>query len=103
MATYLDTYNLAHDESFRKRIQTAALIVARDIINDGSEDQWDPRHTLAKQAVRLDEPVVDTFAWEAALDPKIAAAEVSTPGASSDSDLGFVVSTVWNRVAGQPS
>lgn len=98
--SYLDTYNLAHDEDFRKRVQTAALIVARDILNDGAEDQSGPRYMLARQASRLDAPVVDQFAFEAALNPSIAAAELAARGSSVDSDLGYVCATIWDRVAG---
>lgn len=97
---YLATFNLAHDEDFRKRVQTAALIVARDILNDGAEDQTGPRYRLARQAARLDDPIVDAFAWEAALNPSIATQELAQPGSSPDGDLGFVCATAWDRVAG---
>lgn len=100
MATYLETYNLAHDADFRKRVQTAALIDARDILNDGAEDQSGPRYTLARQAARLDEPVVDRFAWECALNPTVAAAEVAARGSAADTDLAYVVASVWDSVAG---
>lgn len=98
--SYLSIYNLAHDDAFRRRVQTAALIVGRDILNDGADDQTGPRYTLARQAARLDDPVVDQFAWEAALKPAIATAEEASPGSCQDGDLGFVCSTVWDRIAG---
>lgn len=99
MATYLDIYNIAHDDNFRRRVQTAALLVSRDILNDGAEDQSGPRYVLARQALRLDEPVIDRFAWECALNPSINAQEASQNGSSPDGDIAFVVSSVWDAVA----
>lgn len=100
MATYLETYDLAHNEVFRHRIQVAVLVTSRDILNEDADDQTGARYMLARQATRLDEPVLDRFAWGCALNPTIATSEVSQPGSSADSDLTYVVASAWNRVAG---
>lgn len=100
MADYLQTFNLAHDEDFRKRIQTAILVISRDVLNEGAEDTTGPRHTLARQASRLDDPVLDRFAWECALNPAVAAAEVAARGSAADSDLAYVVASAWDSAAG---
>lgn len=99
---FLDTYRLVHNEEFRSRVQTAAYLVARDILNDAG-DTSDRRHLLARQATRLDEPVVDALAWACATNPTIAAAEQArldgTGSGAPDGDLQFVVTSVWDKVS----
>lgn len=99
MATYAQIYDIAHDSEFRKRVQTAAMMISRDILNDGNPEKFGGRYTLARQAMRLDEPVVDRFAWECALNPTVAADETASPGSTEDSNLAFVVSSTWDSVA----
>lgn len=99
MTTHLQTFRLVRDADFRARVQVAAFKIAQDVLNDGDPDQAGPRYTLARQAFRLDDPVVDKFAWACATNPTIAAAEATSPNSSADSDLDFVVASVWDKVA----
>ena len=97
MAKHLDIYNLAHDGTFRKRVQCAAYLAGRNILNDGLGKN-DARHILARQSQSLEDFVLDRFAWACASDPSILAAETQSAGAP-DSDLDSVVASVWGEVA----
>ena len=101
MVKHLDIYNLAHDDTFRKRVQCAVYLAGRDILNDGLEKN-DARHTLARQSQSLEDFVLARFAWACASNPAILAilaAEVKSAGSSLDGDLDFVVASVWDEVA----
>ena len=83
MAKHLDIYNLAHDDTFRKRVQCAVYLAGRDVLNDGLEKN-SARHILARQS------------QSAAEDPtEVGEVEAGAP----DSDLDFVVASVWGEVA----
>ena len=98
MVKHLDIYNLAHDDTFRKRVQCAVYLAGRDVLNDGL-DKSSARHILARQSQSLEDFVLDRFAWACASNPSILAAEVQSAGSSLDGDLDFVVASVWDGVA----
>lgn len=98
MAKHLDIYNLAHDGTFRKRVQCAAYLAGRDILNVGLRKN-DARHILARQSQSLEDFVLDRFAWACASDPSILAAEVQSAGSAPDGELDLVVASVWGEVA----
>ena len=98
MVKHLDIYNLAHDDTFRKRVQCAVYLAGRNILNDGLEKN-DARYTLARQSQSLEDFVLDRFAWACASNPSILAAESQSAGSSLDGDLDFVVASVWDAVA----
>ena len=98
MVKHLDIYNLAHDDTFRKRVQCAVYLAGRNILNDGLEKN-DARYTLARQSQSLEDFVLYRFAWACASNPSILAAEVQSAGSSLDGGLDFVVASVWDEVA----
>ena len=98
MVKHLDIYNLAHDDTFRKRVQCAAYLAGRNILNDRL-DKNSARRTLARQSQSLEDFVLDRFAWACASNPAILAAEVQSAGSSLDGGLDSVVASVWDEVA----
>ena len=98
MVKHLDIYNLAHDDTFRKRVQCAVYLAGRDVLNDRL-DKNSACHILARQSQSLEDFVLDRFAWACASDPAILAAEVQSAGSSLDGGLDFVVASVWDEVA----
>ena len=98
MAKHLDIYTLAHDDTFRKRVQCAVYLAGRDVLNDGLEKD-SARHTLARQSQSLEDFVLDRFAWACASNPSVLAAEVQSAGSAPDGGLDSVVVSVWDEVA----
>ena len=98
MVKHLDIYNLAHDDTFRKRVQCAVYLAGRDVLNCRL-DKNSACHILARQSQALEDFVLARFAWACASDPAILAAEVQSAGSSLDGGLDFVVDSVWDEVA----
>lgn len=96
----LSTWRLTKDDDFRGRVCVAVYSAGLDILNS-DEDQNSVRYKMALEAKNQNEITSIDFIWPLANNSTISGK--SEQGASTDvipdSDIQYVVSSVWNEVA----
>ena len=99
MATYLDRAQLARHPGYRDRVQVAMVVTAVNVASEGpsGDDRKDSlRAALATNVLNDPNGYVERFTWAVLSNPVIADSGLST----SDSDLEYTMSTVWDALAG---
>jgi len=97
LATDLAT---AQDETFRGRVLMAAVRAAVAIANEEPAATDDAvtsrRHALAFTMLNNPSDFQERFVWAVLTNPAVSTAGAEAP----DGDIEFVVSSVWNAIAG---
>lgn len=97
--TYADRADLATHQGFRERVKVAMLVTAFNVSSEAStgDARTDSlRGNLATNILNDPEGYTDRFAWGIITNPTVAASGLSAP----DGDLEFVVTTLWDAMAG---
>jgi hypothetical protein len=96
--TYAQSADLATDPAFARRVQVAAIeaaiAISSEAPTDGRESYTGKRVTLAQEIIRR-YGINDSLVWAVVTNSTISAAGNDC----SDSDIQFVVSSVWDAVA----
>lgn len=96
---YIDVADLADAESFRRRLATALVMAASDVLTGAPKTQatWqNKRYELALNVIRDPYNIVPAFVW-----PIVADATIGSQGlASTDAQLKDRTLLVWDYVAG---
>lgn len=94
---YADQWKLVNDEAFRGRVAMALLKAAAEVQAEAdSVPEHKARARLAFEITANPVYAVSRFIYHIASNPTIAAAG---PTASADSDLDFVIGSVFTKVA----
>lgn len=98
--SYAESAELATDPLFTARVRVAALEAAVGILNDtpvdGYERHFAGRTGLAQRVIADAGGGLDELTWLVATNPTIGNAGPD----ATDSDIAFVVASVWDSVAG---
>ena len=95
--TYIQQYALMESPEFRGRVMLASLAAARNIlseVNDTKEGRQ--RKQLARAILTNPEQFLQLFLLPVIANPTIGAL---APLDSTDSDLDYVIASVWNETA----
>lgn len=97
--TFLDDAALAQHKVFRDRVlvatvRTAVAVSAEAPTADAAHDAM--RSALATNVLNNPLGHVERFAWAVITNPSVAASGL----AATDSDLEYVLTTIWDAVAG---
>lgn len=96
--TYAQSADLATESAFARRVQIAAIEAALAVSNEAPvadhETYSSKRVALAQQLIR-DYGVNDSLTWAVVTNSTISAAGLDC----TDSDIQFVITTVWDAVA----
>ncbi len=98
--SYAESAELASDPTFTARVRVAALEAAINILNDSPTDGYETHYfgrvALAQRIIAVAGAGLDELTWLVATNPTIGNAGLD----ATDNDIAFVVSTVWDSVAG---
>lgn len=98
--SYIEVADLAEAASFRTRVKVAIVTAAVNVLAEDTssmtETKASKRNALATAVLTDPQSFADRFAWPVVANPSIAANGLASP----DGDLAFVVSSVWNAMAG---
>lgn len=97
-----DSASLVRNQEFNDRVTVAVVTAALQIAGEQTSSdngEWSAKRQALAQAV-LQSPASQTgrFAWAVAANSTVAAAGVGNP--NFDNDVSFVVSSVWDDLAG---
>lgn len=101
MATLTDSANFADNTDIRLPMMAGIVAAAVNIMaEDGSTAYHDQRVSLAIQAIRNPNSVVDAFCWAVSTNATVVDEWTSDNRTGAISDFAFTISSVWNAVAG---
>lgn len=90
----IDQAQLASDGSFRARVQVALVAAALDIVGESSDTPSSyARQLLGLKILTDPDSMTPRFTWAVVANPAISAE-------SSDNDIAYTITTVWDDVAG---
>lgn len=95
----IDQANLAQDATFVARVQMAIVQAALQIVGEDPGDDAGlsyRRQSLGVSVLQRPSDLADRFAWAVAANPVITAS-------STDNDIQYTITTVWNDIAGVTS
>lgn len=90
----IDQAQLASDGTFRARVQVALVAAALEVVGESADTPSSfARQTLGLKVLTDPDTVTPRFAWAVVANPAITAD-------SSDNDIAYTITTVWDDIAG---
>lgn len=107
--SFLDTAALTRDGEFQERVQVAVVAAALDILGEdpGTSPQASTKRQMLAHRALLDiGSAYGAFTYAVAANPTVVATFADNGRSSAaipDGDIAYVVSSVWNDIAGVTS
>lgn len=104
MATLADAAAFARDDEVHDPLTAAVVAAAIAIMyEDGATPHHGERTALATQVLRNPSSITDAFAWALSTNTTVVDKWNNGDHAGAISDFPYVISTVWDAIAGAPA